>query len=78
MSNLGHLTLLFPLVGDTKQNQLWHQSLVANPVDVSPNFERRRNLHKMDTGGYHQSGWWSVATGGDLEVLVSWIVAWSD
>ena len=77
MTNLGHLTLLFLLVGYTKQSQLWHQSLDANPVDASTSSERQRNLHKMDIGSCRQSGWWFAATMvDDLEVLVSWIVVW--
>ena len=76
MTNLGHLILFFLLVGCTKQNLLWHQSLDANPADASPSSERRRILHNTDTGSQHQSVWPSAAMGGDLEVLVSWIVAW--
>lgn len=76
MTNLGHLTLLFLPLGCTKQSQLWHQSLGANPAGASPSSERRRILHNTDTASYHQSARQSAATGGDLEVLVSWIVAW--
>jgi hypothetical protein len=79
MTNLEHLTLFYPLEEYTKQSQLWHQSLDANPVDASPYSERRRNLHNTDTGSHHQSGWRSAATMvGDLEVLVSWIVVGMD
>ena len=76
ITNLGRLTLSFLLVVYMKQSQLWHRSLVANPAGALPSSEHRRNPHNTDTGDCQQSEWRSAAVSGDLEVHVSWIVAW--
>jgi hypothetical protein len=75
MTNLERPILFYLLVVYMKQCQLWHQSLDANPWGASPNSERRRViLNNEDTESHHHSE--KRFVGGDLEVHVSWIVAW--